>query len=195
LPALVLMRLDDALLVGSDQREFGSQVLVGVRASASGNAYRYDPGGRWQRSGSWGAATSVQYLFARPIGLRWTTAAAASYSLALPAATLVHTLRGNLGAAYDIADRLQAQAEIDLGADISGQKTGGAKWDAGGSFSSGLSYYLTDALRITVSTGANCRNKEPDAGSGQPSVTFNFKFGITAGPQWSFIPDLSAGQP
>jgi hypothetical protein len=194
LPAFVLMQLDDALLVGTDQREFGSQVLVGARASANGSVDWTSEGSGWRKQGAWGLSPSVEYDFARPIGLRWTTIAGASYSLSIPAAALVHSLRANLGGTYDIADRLEVQAGIDLGADAGGEASKGTPWDAKGSVTAGLNYYLTDRLQLAVASGVSSQYSNPGSGAGQGSAAFNLKFSLSAGPQWSPVSDLNAGR-
>jgi hypothetical protein len=169
LPAYVLMKLDDDLMVGSDTREFGSQVFVGAEGAFDGEL-QYIPGrdsDLWHRV-SWkqlSLSPCVDYRFARPLGLRWTTGAEGKYSLVGVPDSLFQSLTVDLNGSYQLTNRLLVDADVGG----SGQVRHEIKSFSRGTFGSlcqaslGLGYYLTDRLLLNATAGAHYFIPRPGA--------------------------------
>jgi len=192
LPAYVLMRLDDRLMVGSDGREFGSRVFAGVSASGYGEVhYRQDSRNDTMyldRYGYWFLDPFIAYRLARPFGLRWTTGAELRYELGLGDEAWRHSLHVAFGGAYQISNRLLAQAWLNASPTFCHNIKPFANSALGvsASLSAGLGYYLTDRLRLSVSAGGDYRRDPPSEESWPPAASLFFQLSLDAGPEWSF---------
>jgi hypothetical protein len=194
LPAYALMKLDDALTVGFDKREFGSQLLLGARGSFSG-AFTYFPA-RGQRNASTehffepftSPRPTAEYRYARPIGLRWVTGADFKYELAPARDTPTHTLSSAMTGSYQLSNRLLADVKLSLGA--RGRHALGTfanpTVSATGGLSGGLHYYLADRLILSASVGVNHSRWLVGSTQPPPESEVFFGFNLGAGPQWAY---------
>ena len=192
LPAYVLMKLDDALTVGSDTREFGSRVLIGSSGSFLGS-YEYTPARGQTPADSHGflrrsiAFPYIEYRYARPIGLRWVTGADFRYDLAPAADTPIHTANVKASGSYQLTNRLLVG--VSFAAKSVGRHALGTFANPTVSLASGISgnfqYYLTDQLSVKVSVGVS--DERSLVGNPVASSKSRVFFGcsVGAGPQWS----------
>lgn len=196
LPAYVLMNLDDALTVGFDEREFGSQVIVGTSADFL-DEFSYTPA-----RGHGNATThnyfkkpgvphpTAEYQYARPIGLRWSTAADFKYELAPAADTPTHTLNIGMTGSYQVSNRLLADVNLTFSA--RGRHALGTfanpTVSATGGLSGSFHYYLADRLILTASLGVVRSGPLVGLAMLQPQSRVSFGFGLGAGPQWLYEP-------
>jgi hypothetical protein len=192
LPAYALMKLDDELTVGFDQREFGSQLLLGAFGSLV-DYFHCIPA-----HGQTGASFQnhlvkpdsphphAEYRYARPIGLRWVTGADLYYELVPERRALTHTLNCALAGSYQVSNRLLV--------DISLRLYGNGRYALDtlaspvvGEYSSligGFHYYLADRLVFSASAGVSDAHQLVGEGGHEPRTEVFFGFGIGAGPQW-----------
>lgn len=190
LPAWVLMKFDEDLMLGSDTREFGSRFFVGGIAGYNGEFdYRSIPGGT--PTGNWSTMWAyldpvLEYRFARPFGLHWTTDAKITDYVSCPADSLIHTLRLELNGAYEITNRLRA--DVGFGMNAVGRHTYWPFRDFrfsgdGGPFV-GLDYYISDRLLLKSDLGYGFSYKPSGDKASSPGSLVRLSLSISAGPQW-----------
>jgi|GEM_PF-1609214 len=194
LPAYVLMKLDDDLMIGSDKREFGSRVFLGVEGAFDGELARFRPGrdsNPWQYV-SWTELYLVpclEYRFARPFGLRWTSSAGAKYLFYDISDTVHHSLKLELTGAYDVTNRLQVSADLicDAAMRYGARQPVWPAFSVSSDGSLGLSYYVAERLALHASAGAYFflpyPGREAPPRSRQSDV--HIEFGLRTGPEWS----------
>jgi hypothetical protein len=193
LPAYVLMRLDDSLTVGFDAREFGSRLVVGPVGILAGNLTFYPAhGGETSEvyrgiSKFWG--TRVEYDFARPIGLRWTTGATGKYELDWQDGSTYHSLTAALTATYQIANRLMADFEAGLSgrAEVARGLGSTSTMTANGNASLGFQFYVTDRLLLKTTLGSDFFRRYAQRKFSSPQSQLFLQIDVAAGPERSGI--------
>jgi hypothetical protein len=157
LPARAVMRLDEALYVGSYERRFGWQVWAGARAGY----------GLWRRQDSHAdsAVTEVGHgvslvptacvEFARLFGLSWGLDARFDYQLDANWDSLVMVEHGftlDVAASWQVLDRLEIGlspgCRVRLTEQMAEFEPSRLQWNAAVDLSG--SYYLVDQLRASV---------------------------------------------
>jgi hypothetical protein len=194
LPAYVLMKLDDGLMIGSDKREFGSRVFLGVEGAFDGKLDPFRPGrdtNPWRHI-SWTDLylfPCLEYRFARPFGLRWTSGAGAKYLFYDISDTVHHSLKLELTGAYDLTNRLQVSADLNCDAAMryGVRQPVSPAFSVSSDGSAGLGYYVADRLLLFASAGVRFflpyPNRELPPHSRQSEVYFGFS--LRTGPEWS----------
>jgi hypothetical protein len=183
----VLMNIDDGLMVGSDERVFGSQVVAGAGVGMFGELDYTAPfageSASTTREGSMWWHPFVEYRYAYPYGSSWTTGADIKYEF-IPGSPLSHKATGQLSAAYNISNRLLAHLEFDVSADAV-KDSSGYVLNGSGTAAGGFEYYLSDRLRITATIGVGHHRTSAKDSPNMPRTQMFSQLSLSAGPQWS----------
>jgi hypothetical protein len=192
LPPFALMRLDDGLMVGTDERDVGSRILVGARDSCSGSRLLDRQGDTaWKKSSQGSLGRIHPFLecrYARPFGLRWTTDGGLTYDLALTSRFTRHTLQVSVGGAYQISNRLLAEADVKVTPvwQRDSAPTAEPNNSLAAELTAGFDLYLTDRLKLTTEAALSYGNSRlpRDRETGTP-MTALLSIRVEAGPQWA----------
>ena len=118
LPAYVLFRIDEGLALGSYTRQFGKKIFIGAYISGSGDfsLERYQGDNQVYKyfDGRKDINPLFEFEYAKPFGLRWTTTVVGQYRFSFPEKALNHYLDLEIGAGYQVIDRLSLSADFRL---------------------------------------------------------------------------------
>lgn len=194
LPAYVLMKLDDNLMLGSDTREFGSRFFVGGILGYMGaiDYWRHPggtPTGRWSTTWAY-VHPDLEYHFARPFGMRWTTDAEITDEIRYPGDTLRHTIFLGLNCAYEITNRLRAYAGFNLNGLVrhAYRSLGTPLFTGHGGPSAGFDYYVSNRLVLKAGADYYHRYIAPGDTVSFPRSLLRLSLSISVGPQWRSSP-------
>jgi hypothetical protein len=157
LPAYTLFRLDEAPLIGSDERRFGMRGFLTANLQARRQSQSYDlTDTAWtELDTSFRRSYQVGWEYSGLSGLRWTYGASAAYVLPwprLPDSVMRHQLMLAGSASYDITDRLVASYGIHVDPFYSPAPQ--SNWDNHFSLPSThtlvFSYYVSERLAVRL---------------------------------------------
>jgi hypothetical protein len=159
LPAYTLFRLDEAPLIGTDTRRFGMRGFFTANVEGHRRTEWIDEDdSAWvELDTSFRRSYQVGWEFSRPVGLRGTYAASASYALPWPRQPdmgMQHQFKLGGSASYDITDRLLGSYDIDFQPLYQApvQPDGIAQLSLPTAHTLGFSYYVSE--RFAVRLGA-----------------------------------------